>query len=187
MSTEYLLPTQLDQVRQAIEDEQGSSSDADGSGAVEFSDQEMHAEIRSSQCETFSFTDLPGIFLVGDKKMGKDYATSRSKNEALTARTMDITKKYLMMPNTICFLVISSSDWMHGMNNDTLVSSLAAWLEEIRTREQRHVLMYGVITKLDTQDTLSAHSPVKKVLLGQLGQDHILHGLRVRKMDSRGQ
>jgi hypothetical protein len=79
-TVEYVLPDDLDKVRkvlplrasrfssepqrrvlylQIIEDEQGSSKDD-----VVFSSKEIHAEIRSRNCETFTFTDLPGIFLL---------------------------------------------------------------------------------------------------------------------------
>jgi len=171
---EFRLPEQIKQVRQAIEAEQGSNSDD-----VTFENREIHAEISSKHSETFTFTDLPGIFLVSERKMGKDYASSRALNEQLQRHTMEITKKYLSQPNTIVLLVISSTDWMHGMNNDTLIAHLAEWLEEVR--KDHDVPVYGVITKLDTQDSLSGNSPLKKVLTGQLPKDHILQGLRVRR------
>jgi hypothetical protein len=93
--------------------------------------------------------------------------------------TMEITKKYIAQPNTIVLVVISSTDWIHGMNNDSLISYLAEWIEEVR--KDRDIPVYGVITKLDTQEGLSVNSPIKKVLTGTLGKDHILNGLRVRK------
>jgi hypothetical protein len=92
-SREYTLPADIDKVRRIIEIEQKSEDDS-----VEFSIKEIHAEIRSSAHETFTFTDLPGIFLVSEKKMGADYAKSRQENERLKTHTMDITKAILTFP-----------------------------------------------------------------------------------------
>jgi hypothetical protein len=75
---------------------------------------------------------------------GKDYAQSRIENERLKEHTMAITQTYMRQKNTIVLVVISATDWMHGMNNDNLISYLAEWLEEIR--EQRPVTVFGVIT-----------------------------------------
>lgn len=172
---EYSLPAQIDDVRSVIEKEQD-----DGSDKVEFSEREIQAQIRSSSPNTLLFTDLPGIFLISERKMGGNYKESRAENEKLKKHTMQITKKYLGQKNTIVLLVISATDWMHGMNNDNLVGYLAEWLEEIR--KDHDVPVYGVITKLDTQEQgLSSNSPIKKVLMGTLGQEHILEGLGVRK------
>lgn len=55
-----------------------------------------------------------GIFLVSERKIGQDYAKSRIENEKLKQMTMEITKKYLAIPNTIVLVVISSTDWIHG-------------------------------------------------------------------------
>lgn len=170
----FTLPDQLAAVRDAIERAQESNDDQ-----VSFSDQEIHAEISSPENSTFTFTDLPGIFLVSEKKMGCDYAKSREENERLKKQTLEITKKWISQKNTIVLVVISSTDWMHGMNNDNLISYLAEWLEEVR--KEHDVPVYGVITKLDTQSELSSNSPIKKILLNQLPQDHILNGLKVRQ------
>jgi len=143
LDKDFTLPDDILEVRKVIETEQKS---AQGSDDVEFSSKEIVAEIRSSHKETFTFTDLPGIFLVSEKKMGKDYASSRAENEKLKKHTMEITKKYLSEPNTIVLLVISSTDWIHSMNNDNLISYLAEWLEE--ARKDHEVPVYGVITKL---------------------------------------
>jgi hypothetical protein len=109
------------------------------------------------------------------------------------------------------------------MNNDAIISYLAEWLEACRNGKHRvfcalrlrwcssgvrcavcllsdtnrDVPVYGVITKLDTQESLSsqsclerpelerhivvffpANSPIKKVLMNQLDKNHILNGLR---------
>jgi|Transcript_35839 GTP-binding protein EngB required for normal cell division len=175
--SEFALPEDLNDVRQAIETKQMSGSDE-----VNFSSREITAEISAPNNPTFTFTDLPGIFLVSEAKMGADYAESRRRNEALKKQTEDIIKKYMKMKNTIVLVVISATDWMHGMNNDNLIGCLAEWLEEIRNTEKRHVPVYGVITKLDTQKSgLSENSPIKKVLTNTLAKDHILNGLGVRK------
>jgi len=110
---EFFLPEQIDQVREYIEVAQGSKSDD-----VRFSSEEICAEITSRSCETFTFTDLPGIFLTSEKKLGEDYAKNREANERLKQHTMEIARKYVLQPNTICLVVISSTDWMHGLNND---------------------------------------------------------------------
>jgi hypothetical protein len=136
--------------------------------------------VRSNSKETFAFTDLPGIFLVSEMKMGQDYKQSREENERLKQSTLDITKSYLRQPNTIVLVVISATDWIHSMNNDNLISYLAEWLEEVR-KEGRDVPVYGVVTKLDTQNDLAAGSPLRKIFTNQLPKDHILQGLKVRK------
>ena len=97
----------------------------------------------------------------------------------MQTETMNITKHYVQKPNTIVLVVISATDWMHGMNNDSLCGHLAEWLEE--TRRTQDVEVYGVITKLDMVQTLSKNSPIRKVLTGQLGENHVLQGLRVRR------
>lgn len=170
----FYLPDDIDAVRTVIEKEQDSAGED-----VAFSDKEIHAEIVSRENSTFTFTDLPGVFLVSERKMGQDYSKSRELNESLKQQTLAMTKKYMSKPNTIVFLVINSADWMHGMNNDNLVAYLAEWLEAIR--KDHGVPVYGVITKLDTQAKLSKNSPIRKILSGQLGKDHILQGLGVRK------
>jgi len=175
MNQKFSLPGDLQAVRAAIESEQKSES-----SDVKFNSQEIHAEVRSNNKETFAFTDLPGIFLVSEAKMGQDYKQSREENERLKQNTLDITKTYLRQPNTIVLVVISATDWIHSMNNDNLISYLAEWLEEVR-KEGREVPVYGVITKLDTQSELAAGSPLRKIFTNQLPKDHILHGLKVRK------
>lgn len=170
----YMLPEHIDEVRVEIERRQSSNVEE-----VSFSSREIQAEVRSRSSETFTFTDLPGIFLMSEQKIGHDYARSRLENEKLKQTTMEITKKYLSVPNTIVLVVISSTDWIHGMNNDSLIANLAEWLEQVR--KERDVPVYGVITKLDTQETLSANSPIKKILCGGLDKSHILNGLSVRK------
>lgn len=170
----FSLPEDIDGVRHAIERAQRSESQK-----VAFTDSEIFSEIVSNRKDTFAFTDLPGIFLVSEQKMGKDFAASRAENERQKQHTLDIAKKYISMKNTIVLVVISATDWMHSMNNDNLVSYLAEWLEEIR--KSHEVPVYGVITKLDLQDKLSENSPIRKILTGDLPSDHVLHGLKVLK------
>lgn len=170
----FSLPDDIDGVRHAIDRAQRSDAEE-----VQFNDAEIFAEIASTRKDTFAFTDLPGIFLVSEQKMGKDYAANRAENERLKQHTLEIARRYIAMRNTIVVVVISASDWMHSMNNDNLVGYLAEWLEEIR--KDHEVPVYGVITKLDTQEQLSANSPLRKILTGTLPPDHVLHGLKVAK------
>lgn len=161
-------------MRTSIENAQASNSDE-----VAFSESSINAQITSKRNETFAFTDLPGIFLVSEQKLGADYASSRAENEKLKESTLHITKKYMSQPNTIVLVVVSSTDWMHGMNNDNLISYLAEWLEDIR--KDHPVPVYGVITKLDTQDKLGPNSIIKKLFSNTLPKEHILNGLQVKK------
>mmetsp|Transcript_11741 Transcript_11741/g.17502 ORF Transcript_11741/g.17502 Transcript_11741/m.17502 type:complete len:790 (+) Transcript_11741:54-2423(+) len=146
---------------------------------VEFSKKEIRATVHSARNETFTFTDLPGVFCVSDHIMGSDYQKSRAENSRLQSETMGITKHYVQKANTIVLVVISSTDWLHSMNNDPLCGYLAEWLEE--TRKTKEVDVYGVITKLDMQSSIPEGSPILKVLKGQLSQQHLLHGLKVKK------
>mmetsp|Transcript_28006 Transcript_28006/g.49405 ORF Transcript_28006/g.49405 Transcript_28006/m.49405 type:complete len:826 (+) Transcript_28006:172-2649(+) len=170
----FRLPEQVGEVRGEIASLQRSNSER-----VEFSTNEIRATVHSAANETFTFTDLPGVFLVSEMKMGKSFAKSREENARLQKETMNIAKHYVQRPNTIVLVVISSTDWTHGMNNDPLCGHLAEWLEE--TRRSHNVDVYGVITKLDMQSTLSKNSPIRKVLTGSLPDDHILQGLKVKK------
>uniref|UniRef100_A0A7S2XBM1 Uncharacterized protein n=1 Tax=Lotharella oceanica TaxID=641309 RepID=A0A7S2XBM1_9EUKA len=170
----FQLPEDTPKVRDEIASLQGSKSEH-----VHFSKDEIRATVKSTINETFTFTDLPGVFMVGERKMGSNYAQSRAENTRLQNETMAIAKHYVQKPNTIVLVVISATDWMHGLNNDPLCGHLCEWLEE--TRKNQSVDVYGVITKLDTQKELSKNSPLRKVLTGQLSEDHILQGLKVKK------
>jgi len=170
----FQLPAQTSQVRDEIASLQRSESEH-----VQFSKDEIRATVKSAINETFTFTDLPGVFLVSEMKMGTSFAKSRAENARLQKETMAIAKHYVQKPNTIVLVVISATDWMHGMNNDPLCGHLCEWLEE--TRKSQSVDVYGVITKLDMQTELSKNSPIRKVLTGQLSEDHILQGLKVKK------
>lgn len=176
LGKDYLLPQQIEEVRAIIGSEQ-KSTDVD---VVTFDKTEIHAEVRSKAHETFTFTDLPGIFQVSDRSAG-DYKKNRTVNESLRDYTLEMTKQYVQMPNAIVLVVISASDWMHTLNNDPFISHLAEWIEEVRKNEHREVPVYGVITKLDMQKHLEENSPLRKIFTGQLPKDHILHGLHVRR------
>eukprot|EP00467_Chlorarachnion_reptans_P007763 CAMPEP_0114509610 /NCGR_PEP_ID=MMETSP0109-20121206/13306_1 /TAXON_ID=29199 /ORGANISM="Chlorarachnion reptans, Strain CCCM449" /LENGTH=797 /DNA_ID=CAMNT_0001688783 /DNA_START=169 /DNA_END=2562 /DNA_ORIENTATION=+ len=170
----FKLPEETEQVRREITVLQQSDSET-----VTFSKKEIRAVVRSPGSDTFTFTDLPGVFMVSEMKMGSSFAKSRAENARLQDETMKIARHYVQKPNTIVLVVISATDWTHGMNNDPLCGHLCEWLEE--TRKTHTVEVYGVITKLDMQATLSQNSPIRKVLTGQLSEDHILHGLKVKR------
>mmetsp|Transcript_17368 Transcript_17368/g.27749 ORF Transcript_17368/g.27749 Transcript_17368/m.27749 type:complete len:792 (+) Transcript_17368:211-2586(+) len=170
----FMLPAETDAVRREIADLQQSNSDV-----VDFSKQEIRATVISETNETFSFTDLPGVFLVSDMKMGSNFKESQLRNNKLKQTTMEISRHYVEKPNTIVLVVISASDWLHGMHMDPLCGHLCEWLEECR--KTQNVDVYGVVTKLDMHETLSDNSPVKKVLTGQLPEGHMLRGLKAKK------
>jgi hypothetical protein len=168
------LPQDLATARAVIEREQ----QLDG-----FSTQELVAELVVADQDLVvpTFTDLPGLFVVSETRLGANYAENRHHNEVRTQQTRDVLRHYVRQPNTIVLLVVSATDWMHSMNNDPLVGHLAEWLEELQHDEGRTVPVYGVVTKLDTlPHGLSDQSPIHRMLTGTLPSDHVLHGLAVR-------
>ena len=171
---EFRLPDDTAAVRSQIAAMQQSDSKS-----VKFSKSEIRSTVTSDSFESFTFTDLPGVFMVSEMKMGQSFAKSRAENARLQRETMQIAKHYVQKPNTIVLLVVSAIDWMHGMNNDPLCGHLAEWLEE--TRKTHAVDVYGVITKLDMVSSLSPNSPIRKVFAGGLDEGHILSGLNVKK------